>query len=140
MKIWRIEYADGNGPYTSGDQLSRELQSKHSDYKHPGLVSDCKVGHPYVCGFPSLKSYLKWFDERFRAQLHDNGAFLTLYKIKKQPLTIYQKMSFSLDDFGKYYTIHKGKKQLGFLKLYATLIGKYDPNITTSKLKDLVAL
>lgn len=89
--VWRIENADGEGPYANDDEtvpLAFRTISKHpAPYMDPGLsdwwgTSIFDEKPEYVFGFKSLSQYRKWFNDiTFRRELEREGFQLNRYEV-----------------------------------------------------------
>jgi hypothetical protein len=109
MLVYRVEMADGSGPYTcraSGTKKFRNAHGHNGCPNHPSVWED--IGHPEYgefCGFHSLQSFYEWFEDMLRLILDEIGAQLCIYEIAPE-------------------YVRQGSYQLLFKKEHAKLVEK----------------
>lgn len=130
-KVFRVEYSDGIGPYSSraihgqeARELERDLHKAHGNEDHPSAVHDCTIKGSWnidlLCGFDTLRQYKDWFEKEFRERLSKAGAFLSYYKVPRG-------------------YCFRGGSQIVFCKSQSKLIARYDPDIDNdADLNDLI--
>lgn len=80
MRVYRIEYPDGYGPYQQGTDLAYNLCCAHSDSAHPVAALG---SHPYaVCAFRSMRDLFRWFGGWLRTIIRD-GGHIAIYDISE---------------------------------------------------------
>ena len=90
--MFRVEKADGAGPYMSDDDALRHMFYNHSDAEHPQpaddplLLKGCPEEGIYpdeVCGFPTLCALEEWF-AGYEDPLADAGYEIAVYSVELQ--------------------------------------------------------
>lgn len=91
MLVFRIEHANGGGPYREyldkHPSTSSRLQKHHNGSDaHPVAPEDCLVGwgHKLQCGFTSLSQLREWFRGQF-GFLDNHGCKLVMYQTTETP-------------------------------------------------------
>jgi hypothetical protein len=82
MRVYRVERADGCGPYVvNGEMHTRLFRAvNHFNGERPDPEEDGIGGvtQAHVCGFASIEAYRNWF-KWCRKLLRDNGYRLVVY-------------------------------------------------------------
>lgn len=86
MRIYRIENAKGDGPYTSSHDFKYELQNAHqNDALRPGVRDDIIEfdRNIHICGFQKYGHMNTWFDG-WLDKLKSQGFKLVKYKVSQK--------------------------------------------------------
>lgn len=119
MLVYRVEHADGLGPYQywgRGEDMDfvKSVAQLHHDFvndhlargrlKHPDASRDCKgfTDGFHFCGFKAVEDLQRWF-RGFIERLHSLGFVLGVYEILDQRVIV-------------------GEYQVGFPKREAKLV------------------
>lgn len=89
MLVYRIEMADGIGPYQSAGRwdivqdFHSALCEKHANsFTHPNLMDDfgCRISDRYFCGFSCLADIQDWF-HGFITKIKRAGGKIVKYEV-----------------------------------------------------------
>lgn len=95
MKVWRVETAQGVGPYVNTAASMCRVINGFGTYSHPGprqakeantplatAFSDGGYNSSWSFGFTSLRQYLEWFKyNHWRDTLHKRNCLLVQYEV-----------------------------------------------------------
>jgi hypothetical protein len=90
MKVYRVEDAEGFGPYRQNpkmplhlrSQLATELEYTQQSKSHPSMWVDApRPQNPesFICGFKSMDDLLQWFYDGIEI-LHKFNFFISVYE------------------------------------------------------------